>query len=89
MVDNNEPLLTVDEVIEILARFTPEQRSLAWSPAPPFQSAGACDCRIGGSCGLDFNHETPRGRWIQARHRWKQEQRKEEQRKLRSEQETP
>jgi hypothetical protein len=72
----DECLRTVDEVIEMLAHFTPEQRSLAWCPAPPFQSAGASDCRTGGNCGLDFNHETARGRWVQARHRWNREQRK-------------
>jgi hypothetical protein len=26
---------------------------------------------MGGSCGLDLNRETPRARWIQARHRWR------------------
>ena len=30
-----------------LSHFTAEQRSLAWSPEPPFESAGAHDCRIG------------------------------------------
>ena len=69
-------LLTVDEIIAGLALFTVEQRSLAWSPEPPFESAGASDCRVGGSCGLDFNRETARARWIQARHRWNREQRK-------------
>jgi hypothetical protein len=46
-VDDNHdyPLLTVDEIIQLLARFTPEQRSLAWSPQPPFESMGASDCR--------------------------------------------
>jgi hypothetical protein len=70
------PLLTVDEIIAGLAFFTVEQRSLAWSPEPPFESAGANDCRMGGSCGLDFNRETARARWIQARHRWNREQKK-------------
>jgi len=69
-------LLTVDEIIAGSAVFTIEQRSLAWSPEPPFESAGASDCRLGGSCGLDFNRETPRARWMQARHRWNCEQRK-------------
>jgi hypothetical protein len=79
-VDDNDdyPLLTVDEIIQLLAHFTPEQRSLAWSPQPPFESMGASDCRIGGNCGLDFNHESPRARWIQARYRYKQEQKRDE-----------
>ncbi len=71
-----ERLLTVDEIVAELARFTDEQRSLAWSPEPPFESAGASDCRVGGSCGLEFNRETARARWIQARHRWNREQKK-------------
>jgi hypothetical protein len=77
-VDENhdDPILTVDEIIHLLAQFTPEQRSLAWSPQPPFQSMGASDCRIGGSGGLDFNHETPRARWVQARYRYQQQQKK-------------
>jgi hypothetical protein len=69
-------LLTVDEIIAECAVFTAEQRSLAWSPEPPFESAGATDCRLGGSCGLDFNRETARARWIEARHRWNREQKK-------------
>jgi hypothetical protein len=69
-------LFTIDEIIARLAFFTDEQRSLAWSPEPPFESAGANDCRVGGSCGLDFNRETARARWIQARHRWNREQKK-------------
>jgi hypothetical protein len=68
--------VTVDEIIAGLALFTDEQRSLAWSPQPPFASAGASDCRMGGSCGLEFNWETARARWIQARHRWNREQKK-------------
>jgi hypothetical protein len=68
--------LTVDEIIADLAVFTVEQRSLAWSPEPPFESAGASNCRLGGSCGLDFNWETRRARWIQARHRWNREQKR-------------
>lgn len=68
---------TIDEILDHLSRFTDQQRSLAWSPEPPFVSTGAHDCRIGGSCGLDFNYETPRARWIRARHRWRQEQRLE------------
>ena len=68
------PLLTVNQIIQQLAHFTAEQRSLAWSPQPPFQSTGAHDCRVGGNCGLDFNRETPRARWRQARYRWNREQ---------------
>ena len=78
MDDNHDyPLLTVDEIIQLLARFTPEQRSLAWSPQPPFESMGASDCRIGGNCGLDFNHETARARWTRARFRYQQEQKRQ------------
>jgi hypothetical protein len=79
-VDDNYdyPLLTADEIIQLLAHFTPEQRSLACSPQPPFESMGASDCRIGGNCGLDFNHESPRARWVQARHRYQQEQKRHE-----------
>ena len=62
-----ESLLIVEEIIAALALFTDEQRSLAWSPEPPFESAGASDCRVGGSCGLEFNWETARARWIRAR----------------------
>jgi hypothetical protein len=78
-VDDNhdDPLLTVDEIIQLLAQYTPEQRSLAWSPQPPFRSMGAADCRLGGNCGLDFNYQTPRARWIQARYRERQQQRKD------------
>ena len=70
------PLLTVDDIVATSAVFTDQQRSLAWSPEPPFESAGASDCRVGGSCGLEFNWETARARWIQARHRWNREQKK-------------
>ena len=76
---------TVDQIIRRLSRFTPEQRSLAWSPRPPFQSNGAGDCRPGGNCGLDFNFGTPRARWTQARYRWLREQkRRSEQKRRRS-----
>ena len=68
--------LTVDDVIQELSHFTVEQRSLAWSPEPPFESVGAHDCRVGGNCGLDFSRGTAHARWIQARHRWNREQRK-------------
>jgi hypothetical protein len=71
-----ERLLTVDEIILELSFFTPEQRSLAWSPEPPFASAGPHDCRMGGNCGLDFNRETAHARWLQSRHRWNREQKK-------------
>jgi hypothetical protein len=70
------PSRTVDEIITQLSHFSGEQRSLAWSPEPPFESVGAHDCRAGGNCGLDFNRETARARWIQARHLWNREQRK-------------
>jgi hypothetical protein len=84
-VDENhdDPILTVDEIIHLLAHFTPEQRSLVWSPQPPLQSMGACDCRVGGNCGLDFNRETARARWTQARHRYQQEQKRESQKDTR------
>ena len=69
---------TLEEVVRDLSRFTDEQLSLAWSPEPPSLSTGAHDCRPGGSCGIDCNYETPRARWIQARHRWlRQQQRKD------------
>jgi hypothetical protein len=79
-VDDNHdyPLLTADDIILLLAHFTAEQRSLAWSPQPPFRSMGASDCRIGGNGGLDFNHESPRARWIQARYRYQLEQKRRE-----------
>jgi hypothetical protein len=67
---------TVEEIILQQSLFTAEQRSLAWSPEPPFQSTGAGDCRPGGNCGLDFNRESARARWMQARHRWNLEQRR-------------
>lgn len=70
------PPRTVNQIIAGLAFFTPEQRSLAWSPEPPFASVGASDCRVGGSCGLDFDRETARARWVQARHRWNREQKR-------------
>jgi hypothetical protein len=69
-----DPFLTVNDIIHHLAHFTDAQRSLAWSPQPPFQSTGAHDCRVGGDCGLDFNRETARARWRQARYRWNREQ---------------
>jgi hypothetical protein len=65
---------TVDEIIQELSHFTTEQRSLAWSPQPPCEATGPADCRFGGNCGLNFNRETARARWIQARHRWIREQ---------------
>ena len=75
MDDNHDyEVLTVDELIQLLDRFTPEQHSLAWSPQPPFKSLGPSDCRMGGNCGLHFNHETARARWVQARYRYQQQQ---------------
>ena len=71
---HEKPLLTVDEIILQLSDFTAEQRSLAWSPEPPYFPSGAGNCRPGGNCGLGFNHETPRARWVQARYRWNREQ---------------
>lgn len=71
----SRPSHTVEDVIEALSHLTDAQRSLAWSPEPPFESFGAHDCRVGGSCGLDFSRGTSRARWIQARHRWNREQR--------------
>jgi len=74
----NSPTLphmkTVTEICAELAVFTPEQRSLAWMPEPAKQSYPS-DCRVGGSCGLDFNHETLHARWVQARFRWLKGQR--------------
>ena len=67
---------TVDQIILQLSRFTTDQRSLAWSPQPPFESSGAGDCRVGGNCALDFNQGTPRARWTRARHRWNLEQKR-------------
>jgi hypothetical protein len=67
---------TVDAIIADLAIFTDEQRSLAWSPEPPRESTGAADCRPGGSCGLDFNTETPHAQWVRARRRMKRELRR-------------
>jgi hypothetical protein len=67
---------TVDEIIADLAVFSDEQRSLAWSPEPPFESTGAGDCRPGGSCGLDFNDETRRAQWRRARFRMRRELRR-------------
>jgi hypothetical protein len=82
MDDNHaDSLFTVAQIIRQLSHFTVEQRSLAWSPQPPFQSTGAGDCRMGGNCGLDFNHGTARARWTQARHRYLREQRIREQKR--------
>jgi hypothetical protein len=67
---------TVDQIISDLAVFTDEQRSLAWCPMPPFETAGASDCRRGGSCGLDLNCESLRARVVQARFRWQREQKR-------------
>lgn len=67
---------TVDQVIAELARFSGEQRSLAWSPMPPPEPSGGHDCRIGGSCGLDGFGESRRSRWITARFRFLREQKR-------------
>lgn len=71
---------TVDWILSELAVFTDEQRSLAWSPQPPYAPTGPHDCRCGappafrhGACGLDFNLETAHARWLQARFRWSRE----------------
>ena len=72
---SSEHALTVDQIIAELACFTAEQRSLAWSPEPPFTSTGGFDCRVGGSGGLEFTREHPHARWVQARYRWKKEAR--------------
>jgi len=64
---------TLAQILAQLAIFTDEQRSLAWSPEPPYQPTGPHDCRIGADCGLDFNYETPRARWRRARYRWTKE----------------
>lgn len=69
---------TVNQIIAEHAVFTDEQRSLAWSPMPPPERTGAHDCRVGGSCGLDFNGETRRSRWIQARFRYLKEARRKQ-----------
>jgi hypothetical protein len=71
-----ESVLTVEQIIQQLSIFTADQRSLAWSPEPPFESMGSHDCRVGGNCGLDFNRETLHARWLQARYRWNREQKK-------------
>jgi hypothetical protein len=70
----------VDRILAELAAFTDEQRSLAWSPQPPYAPTGPHDCRSGGppsarhgACGVDFNLETARARWLQARFRWSRE----------------
>jgi hypothetical protein len=61
---------SIDSIVVILARFTDEQRSLAWSPMPGEEGSGPHDCRVGANCGLDFKLGTRRARWLQARHRW-------------------
>ena len=68
---------TVAGLIAELSAMTEEQRSLAYCPMPPFESTGSHDCRIGGSCGLNFSGETRRSRWVVARFRWLKEQKKE------------
>jgi hypothetical protein len=70
---HDPPTPTLDEIVARLAIFTDEQRSLAWSPQPPYVATGAHDCREGGDGGLDFNYETPLARWRRARYRWTKE----------------
>src|ERR1700749_3767139 len=65
---------TLDQIEARLAVFTDAQRSLAWSPEPPWESTGAHDCRMGGGCGL--YQETRRAQWVRARHRFNKEQRR-------------
>jgi hypothetical protein len=60
---------TVDQIIAECAMLTDEQRSLAYSPEPPYESAGAGSCFRGGNCGLDLNAESRRAKWVRARHR--------------------
>ena len=69
-----EPIATLSSILERYYVFTDEQRSLAWSPQPPYLATGPHDCRPGGDCGLDFNYETPRARWRRARYRWTKEE---------------
>lgn len=70
------PVLTFEQIVDILGYFSDEQRSLAWSPEPPYESLGGSDCRPGGSAGFDVNGETRRSRWVRARVRWNKEQKK-------------
>lgn len=65
---------TVDQIIAEQKVFTPEQRSLAWSPEPAKEAGFACDCRPGGGCGLDLNRESRWSQWMLARMRWVREQ---------------
>lgn len=51
---------------------TDEQRSLAWSPRPPFEPTGGTDCRFGGSVGIDW--ESRRTLWTLARYWYRKEQ---------------
>jgi hypothetical protein len=76
---NPPNLPTFDQVLAALSVITDEQRSLFFCPMPPPESTGPHDCRIGGSCGLDFNHETRRSRWTVARFRCLQEAKKQAQ----------
>jgi hypothetical protein len=62
---------TVNQIIARLAMFTDEQRSLAFCPMPPKESAGGSDCRPGGSCGLDFSFESLCSRVRQAKFRFR------------------
>lgn len=69
-------IMTFEQVVDALGYFTDEQRSLAWSPEPPFESHGAGDCRPGGGSAIDFNGDSRRSRWVRARVRFNKEQAK-------------
>jgi hypothetical protein len=70
------PIPTYEQVVDRLSQFTDDQRSLAFSPEPPFESSGAGYCRPGGNAGLSLNPETRRAKWVRARFRWHREQQK-------------
>lgn len=63
---------TYEQTLARLAIFTPEQRSLAHCPKPPYPSI-AGDCRRGGDCGAMAFSESLLGRWVQARFRLNRE----------------
>ena len=60
---------TVDQIIADLAIHAHEQDGLAWMPEPPREREPGSDCRIGGSCGLNFNAESRHAQWARARFR--------------------
>jgi hypothetical protein len=74
--DLTSPIPTYEQVVDRLSQFTDDERSLAFSPEPPFEPSGAGDCRPGGNAGLNFNPETRRAKWVRARFRWHREQQK-------------